>query len=214
MEISVRTSLTWCASSECYFFVSFKVVVNKAAVMVHQLSKKEASRHAIMRSPQMVSAIVRTMQNTNDVETARCTAGTLHNLSHHREGLLAIFKSGGIPALVKMLGLVMYYLDLAWLQCILTLDVLHLNGPTFWNIFMTEESNLINLDCCCIAPVFGKVCIVLLYASETNVHVHTGKYSDCKGRMKRLLWKINVIAVTCLVVSSWGYLLIFLESCI
>uniref|UniRef100_A0A8C9ZR18 Catenin (cadherin-associated protein), beta 1 n=1 Tax=Sander lucioperca TaxID=283035 RepID=A0A8C9ZR18_SANLU len=81
-----------------------QVVVNKAAVMVHQLSKKEASRHAIMRSPQMVSAIVRTMQNTNDVETARCTAGTLHNLSHHREGLLAIFKSGGIPALVKMLG--------------------------------------------------------------------------------------------------------------
>lgn len=74
--------------------------------MVHQLSKKEASRHAIMRSPQMVSAIVRTMQNTNDVETARCTAGTLHNLSHHREGLLAIFKSGGIPALVKMLGYV------------------------------------------------------------------------------------------------------------
>uniref|UniRef100_A0AAY4DK18 Beta-catenin n=1 Tax=Denticeps clupeoides TaxID=299321 RepID=A0AAY4DK18_9TELE len=81
-----------------------QVVVNKAAVMVHQLSKKEASRHAIMRSPQMVSAVVRTMQNTGDVETARCTAGTLHNLSHHREGLLAIFKSGGIPALVKMLG--------------------------------------------------------------------------------------------------------------
>uniref|UniRef100_A0A673KMZ7 Catenin beta-1-like n=1 Tax=Sinocyclocheilus rhinocerous TaxID=307959 RepID=A0A673KMZ7_9TELE len=81
-----------------------QVVVNKAAVMVHQLSKKEASRHAIMRSPQMVSAIVRTMQNTSDIETARCTAGTLHNLSHHREGLLAIFKSGGIPALVKMLG--------------------------------------------------------------------------------------------------------------
>lgn len=90
-----------------YTFVHlFQVVVNKASVMVHQLSKKEASRHAIMRSPQMVSAIVRTMQNTNDVETARCTAGTLHNLSHHREGLLAIFKSGGIPALVKMLGYV------------------------------------------------------------------------------------------------------------
>lgn len=72
--------------------------------MVHQLSKKEASRHALMRSPQMVSAVVRAMQNSGDVETARCSAGTLHNLSHHREGLLAIFKSGGIPALVKMLG--------------------------------------------------------------------------------------------------------------
>lgn len=89
-----------------------QVVVNKAAVMVHQLSKKEASRHALMRSPQMVSAVVRAMQNTGDVETARCSAGTLHNLSHHREGLLSIFKSGGIPALVKMLGLVL--LSVQW----------------------------------------------------------------------------------------------------
>ena len=71
--------------------------------MVHQLSKKEASRQAIMNSPQMVAALVRAMSNTNDSETTRCAAGTLHNLSHHRQGLLAIFKSGGIPALVKLL---------------------------------------------------------------------------------------------------------------
>lgn len=80
-----------------------QVVVSQAAMMVHQLSKKEASRHAIMNSPQMVQALVRAMSNTNDVETTRCAAGTLHNLSHHRQGLLAIFKSGGIPALVKLL---------------------------------------------------------------------------------------------------------------
>ena len=30
-----------------------KVVVSQAAMMVHQLSKKEASRHAIMNSPQV-----------------------------------------------------------------------------------------------------------------------------------------------------------------
>ena len=72
-------------------------------MMVHQLSKKEASRQAIMNSPQMVAALVRAMSNTNDSETTRCAAGTLHNLSHHRQGLLAIFKSGGIPALVKLL---------------------------------------------------------------------------------------------------------------
>ena len=30
--------------------------------------------------------------------------GTLHNLSHHRQGLLSIFKSGGINALVKLLS--------------------------------------------------------------------------------------------------------------
>eukprot|EP00918_Siedleckia_nematoides_P086844 GHVU01191113.1.p1 GENE.GHVU01191113.1~~GHVU01191113.1.p1 ORF type:complete len:744 (-),score=84.03 GHVU01191113.1:104-2257(-) len=81
-----------------------QVVVSQAAMMVHQLSKKEASRHAIMNSPQMVAALVRAMSNTTDVETTRCAAGTLHNLSHHRQGLLAIFKSGGIPALVKLLS--------------------------------------------------------------------------------------------------------------
>lgn len=72
-------------------------------MIVNQLSKKEASRRALMGSPQLVAAVVRTMQNTSDLDTARCTTSILHNLSHHREGLLAIFKSGGIPALVRML---------------------------------------------------------------------------------------------------------------
>ncbi|KAH3819192.1 hypothetical protein DPMN_120925 [Dreissena polymorpha] len=80
-----------------------QVVVSQAAMMVHQLSKKEASRAAIMNSPQMVAALVPHMSHTNDSETTRCALGTLHNLSHHRQGLLAIFKSGGIPALVKLL---------------------------------------------------------------------------------------------------------------
>ncbi|PKU33066.1 junction plakoglobin [Limosa lapponica baueri] len=79
------------------------VVVSKAAMIVNQLSKKEASRRALMQSPQIVAAVVRTMQSTSDLDTARCTTSILHNLSHHREGLLSIFKSGGIPALVRML---------------------------------------------------------------------------------------------------------------
>ena len=80
-----------------------QVVVNKAALIVNQLTRKEASRRALMASPQMVAAVVRAMQNTGDMETARATASILHNLSHQREGLLSIFKSGGIPALVRML---------------------------------------------------------------------------------------------------------------
>lgn len=81
-----------------------QVIVSHAAMMVHQLSKKEASRHAIMNSPQMVAALVRAISNSNDLETTKGAVGTLHNLSHHRQGLLAIFKSGGIPALVKLLS--------------------------------------------------------------------------------------------------------------
>merc|ERR1719167_980248 len=81
-----------------------QVVVSQAAMMVHQLSKKEASRHAIMNSPQMVAALVKAIANTNDLESTKGAVGTLHNLSMHRQGLLAIFKSGGIPALVKLLS--------------------------------------------------------------------------------------------------------------
>ena len=62
----------------------FQVVVGQAAMMVHQLSKKDASRHAIMNSPQMVATLVKALNNSSDAETTRCAAGTLHNLSHHR----------------------------------------------------------------------------------------------------------------------------------
>ena len=81
-----------------------QVVVSQAAMMVHQLSKKEASRHAIMSSPQMVQALVKTISNPSDLESTKGAVGTLHNLSHHRQGLIAIFKSGGINALVKLLS--------------------------------------------------------------------------------------------------------------
>ena len=81
-----------------------QVVVSQAAMMVHQLSKKEASRHAIMNSPQMVQALVKTISNPSDLESTKGAVGTLHNLSHHRQGLMAIFKSGGINALVKLLS--------------------------------------------------------------------------------------------------------------
>uniref|UniRef100_A0A8C6KAD0 Junction plakoglobin a n=2 Tax=Nothobranchius furzeri TaxID=105023 RepID=A0A8C6KAD0_NOTFU len=81
-----------------------QVVVSKAAQIVDQLTRKEASRRALMQNHQMVTAVVRAMQNSNDMETNKATASILHNLSHQREGLLAIFKTGGIPALVRMLS--------------------------------------------------------------------------------------------------------------
>ena len=83
------------------WFDILQVVVSQAAMMVHQLSKKEASRHAIMNSPQMVQALVKTLSNPSDLESTKGAVGTLHNLSHHRQGLMAIFKSGGINALVS-----------------------------------------------------------------------------------------------------------------
>ena len=58
--------------------------VQQAATMVNQLSKKEASCHAVMNNMNMVAALVRVVTNTNDAETVRCAVGALHNMSHHR----------------------------------------------------------------------------------------------------------------------------------
>ena len=51
-----------------------QVVVSQAA-MVHQLSKKEASMHAIMNSPQMLAALVKAITNTNDLESTKGAVG-------------------------------------------------------------------------------------------------------------------------------------------
>ena len=67
-------------------------MVSQAAMMVHQLSKKEASRHAIMNSPQMVQALVKTLSNPSDLESTKGAVGTLHNLSHHRYNLVEKLK--------------------------------------------------------------------------------------------------------------------------
>ncbi|KAG1676898.1 Armadillo segment polarity protein [Nymphon striatum] len=79
------------------------VVVNQAALIVHHLSKAEASRHAFYKSPEMVPALLRAVSNSSNLETAKCAAGIIHNLSLDQQGLLSIFKSSGIPVLVGLL---------------------------------------------------------------------------------------------------------------
>lgn len=67
----------------------------------------------------MIAALVRAISNSNDLETTKGAVGTLHNLSHHRQGLLAIFKSGGIPALVKLLRSVTIVIIFLFLNAIM-----------------------------------------------------------------------------------------------
>lgn len=80
------------------------VVVNKAALIVNQLSRKEASRRVLVQSPVLMEALVSAMSAAGDTETARCSCSVLHSLSHQKDGLEVIFKSGGIPALLHMLS--------------------------------------------------------------------------------------------------------------
>ncbi|CAG5104936.1 Oidioi.mRNA.OKI2018_I69.chr1.g1695.t1.cds [Oikopleura dioica] len=79
-------------------------VARQAAGTVFQLAKKEAPRHALIESPDLIPAIVKVLTTNDDPETVKALAGTLTAISGSKKGLLSIFRSGGIPALVKMLS--------------------------------------------------------------------------------------------------------------
>lgn len=80
-------------------------VVQNAMVMVYQLSKKDASRHAIIMHSQIVGSVIRCcMEHEQNHELVKTAAHILYNLSQHRQGLLVIFKTSGINCLVKLLS--------------------------------------------------------------------------------------------------------------
>lgn len=80
------------------------IVVGQAAMVVHQLSKNEASRHALSNSTPLVKALIQTLEHSNDNETTVYASEILGSISQNNQGLLAIFKTGGIRALIHALS--------------------------------------------------------------------------------------------------------------
>ena len=79
------------------------IVAGQAALVLHTLARKEASRLALA-TPQMIQALIQAASNprAND-ETRRGVAGVFHCLSHQKQGLLVIFRGASIPLLVRLL---------------------------------------------------------------------------------------------------------------
>lgn len=78
-------------------------IVAHAAKLIHEMAKKEASLRAMLAFPDLAPAVCAALARGGDEATLLHTAATLHLLSRHEPGLLAIFRSGGIPALLAML---------------------------------------------------------------------------------------------------------------
>ncbi|CAF0879070.1 unnamed protein product, partial [Didymodactylos carnosus] len=79
------------------------IVVGQTALVIHTLAKKEASRLALT-NPQLIHALIHAVSNPKaNAETKRGVAGIFQCLAQQKQGLFCIFKSGGIPALVKLL---------------------------------------------------------------------------------------------------------------
>lgn len=79
------------------------IVAGQAALILHTLAKKEASRLALA-TPQMIQALIQAISNprAND-ETRRGVSGVFSCLSQQKQGLLVIFRGASIPLLVRLL---------------------------------------------------------------------------------------------------------------
>lgn len=82
-------------------FIS-QVVAGQAAQFIHHISKVDAMSRVLASHPNLIEAVL-SLVNSSDPETTKHMVGTLYNVSGHANGLLAIFRSGGIEALVKLL---------------------------------------------------------------------------------------------------------------
>jgi hypothetical protein len=83
-----------------------KSVVVKTLKLIDQLSRKDASKFALSSSQQLISALINLILNTNDLELHNSCASILNNLTsnNNKQAMFVIFKSGGIPALIKLLN--------------------------------------------------------------------------------------------------------------
>ncbi|KAF8766958.1 catenin beta-like [Argiope bruennichi] len=80
------------------------VIVSQTVKMVQQFLEKDGAQEIVLNTPQMVASLVDVLNSSSDLETTKCTAGILHSLSQYQPGLLSIYQSNGIPALVKLLS--------------------------------------------------------------------------------------------------------------
>uniref|UniRef100_A0A915Q475 Uncharacterized protein n=1 Tax=Setaria digitata TaxID=48799 RepID=A0A915Q475_9BILA len=105
LSLQDETELTTKAIPELVKLLADKdeTVIMRTVHMVHMLSRESKSVNAISSNPTLVNALCRFTRFENDA-IRRDALGALSHISEHAEGRMQIFRSGGIPELVVMLG--------------------------------------------------------------------------------------------------------------
>uniref|UniRef100_A0A915BQ88 Uncharacterized protein n=1 Tax=Parascaris univalens TaxID=6257 RepID=A0A915BQ88_PARUN len=105
LSVQDESEITTKAIPELVKLLSDKdeTVVLRAAHMVHLLSKEDKSMAAIANNPSLVAALCSATRFDNEAIRKDALAALSH-ISEHAEGRVHLFRSGGIPELVRMLG--------------------------------------------------------------------------------------------------------------
>lgn len=83
-----------------------RAVVARALKLVEQLSRKDASRLALASSQDLIASLAKLILSTHDADLHHSASTILNNLcaGGNKQALYMLFKSNGIPALIKLLG--------------------------------------------------------------------------------------------------------------
>jgi hypothetical protein len=81
-----------------------KMVVSKTLKLIDQLARKDASRLALATSHSLINNLLGLVLNTNELDFHNSISSILQNLSSNKQALFVLFKSGGIPALIRLLS--------------------------------------------------------------------------------------------------------------
>ncbi|MCP9260411.1 Protein humpback-2 [Dirofilaria immitis] len=106
LSLQDETELTTKAIPELIKLLADKdeTVIMRAIHMVHMLSRENKSVNAMASNPSLINALCNITRLENDA-IRRDALGALSHISEHAEGRMEIFRSGGIPELVRMLGI-------------------------------------------------------------------------------------------------------------
>uniref|UniRef100_A0AC35TZ30 Armadillo segment polarity protein n=1 Tax=Rhabditophanes sp. KR3021 TaxID=114890 RepID=A0AC35TZ30_9BILA len=78
--------------------------VNTAVYNLYLMSKEDEHLATLVLNPDLVEALLRAANLSDDPDIKRMVAAVISHLSSRQEGSRQIFRSGGIPQLVRMLG--------------------------------------------------------------------------------------------------------------
>lgn len=110
------------------------VVVQQAACLLHQMSKTEGPRQALIQFPNTVQYLVDCLNTTADFETARNLVGALFGISLQKgPGTQALINSKALPPLVKML--------MAPLE-----TIVHYSATTLHNVLISDCGEKVKLQ--------------------------------------------------------------------
>lgn len=203
-----------------------RAVVSRALKLIEQLSRKDASRLALATSAELIGTLVKLiLSSPHDADLHHAVANILNSLcaGGNKQALYLIFKSGGIPALIKLLAspleAVLYYAittlhNLLMYEPSAKAQVHHYNGTRKMVELLAAPHS--NKNPKFLAMLIDCLHILAFNNSEVKLVIQTSGGPQEIVRIMRSFnyHKLTWVCVRLMKVSHFAFFLLYLKSLI